>query len=374
MKKVLIIGGSHRDIPLIKACKELGFFTITLGNLDYYIGYKYSDKNYKNDFTNFEIIEEIILKEQIDFLIPGSGELPMYIVSKISNGKYFDSLDVFKKLHYKNEFKKICESLSIHTPLQINKKDLNRENLKFPLIVKAINLSGGKGVFKVTNKNELFIAIEEIKKLTNSEEYVVEEFLESNLFAYSVILKNQRIIYGFFAKEIENENFYVTKTYKIKYLNKKIIDKDIEKLASNLDLKDGLLHVQFMEKKGIPFIIEVTRRIPGDLFPNLIEYCDGISYSKVVIKSYINDTDDIENLLIKNKDEYFLRYCLQTKKDILYDTIVISEKLIVKEIVEIYDKKTKIKANSLVAIVIFKFEKNILEKIDKYIKIREIKE
>ena len=41
MKKVLILGGSHRDIPLIKASQELGYFVITLGDRDYYMGHEY---------------------------------------------------------------------------------------------------------------------------------------------------------------------------------------------------------------------------------------------------------------------------------------------------------------------------------------------
>ena len=47
MKKVLILGGSHRDIPLIKASQDLGYFVITLGNKDYYLGHNYSNKAYK---------------------------------------------------------------------------------------------------------------------------------------------------------------------------------------------------------------------------------------------------------------------------------------------------------------------------------------
>ena len=51
MKKILILGGSHRDIPLIKASQDLGYFVITLGNKDYYLGHNYSNKAYKINFN-----------------------------------------------------------------------------------------------------------------------------------------------------------------------------------------------------------------------------------------------------------------------------------------------------------------------------------
>ena len=64
MKKILILGGSHRDIPLIKASQDLGYFVITLGNKDYYLGHNYSNKAYKINFNDLEK-DEIFLIDHI---------------------------------------------------------------------------------------------------------------------------------------------------------------------------------------------------------------------------------------------------------------------------------------------------------------------
>ena len=60
MKKVLILGGSHRDIPLIKASQDLGYFVITLGNKDYYLGHNYSNKAYKINFNDLNMVKKIL--------------------------------------------------------------------------------------------------------------------------------------------------------------------------------------------------------------------------------------------------------------------------------------------------------------------------
>ena len=60
MKKILILGGSHRDIPLIEASQELGFFVITLGDRDYYLGHDYSDKYYLVNYNDLAKVKEII--------------------------------------------------------------------------------------------------------------------------------------------------------------------------------------------------------------------------------------------------------------------------------------------------------------------------
>jgi hypothetical protein len=60
MKKILILGGSHRDIPLIKASQDLGYFVITLGNKDYYLGHNYSNKAYKINFNDLNMVKKIV--------------------------------------------------------------------------------------------------------------------------------------------------------------------------------------------------------------------------------------------------------------------------------------------------------------------------
>ena len=51
-KRLLILNGSHSDIPLIKAGKELGFYVITTGNNKNLIGNKYADEYHPEDFSD----------------------------------------------------------------------------------------------------------------------------------------------------------------------------------------------------------------------------------------------------------------------------------------------------------------------------------
>ena len=86
--------------------------------------------------------------------------------------------------------------------------------------------------------------------------------------------------------------------------------RDVEKIANLLQLVDGMFHLQIIIKDDIPYIIDVTRRIPGDLYPKLIEYCDGIAYSKAVVKSYLGKMLGGE-LEERNKQQKFvIRHCV----------------------------------------------------------------
>ena len=328
MKKVLILGGSHRDIPLIKASQDLGYFVITLGNKDYYLGHNYSNKAYKINFNDLNMVKKIIEDENIDYILPGSGEESYLNTVKLAhelNIGNFDIPEVANLIHNKWKFKEFCLRNDISTPngkFYTNIDDLT--DLAFPIVVKPTNLSGGRGVEIVNSKEELVKSLLEAKKVTN--EIFLEEFIEGKLIAYSIFLKNQKIIYGFTGEDKTYLNKYlITSAFpcEVKEETLQKMKYDIEKIAKLLNLVDGMFHLQIMIKDDIPYIIDVTRRIPGDLYPYLIEYCDGVEYSKAVVKSYTTGIIDNEFDKRLSKQRFVIRHCVMPNRKGIYKNIII---------------------------------------------------
>jgi len=331
MKKILILGGSHRDIPLINAAQGLGFFVITLGDKDYYLGHNYSNKALKINFNDLETVKKVILDEKIDYLIPGSGEesyLNTVQLSQELNIGNYDTLEIAQLVHNKWKFKQFCLENSISTPKgYFYSSDSYLEDLNFPIVVKPANLSGGRGVEVVNNHSELQISLKKAKKV--SDEIFLEEFIDGELIAYSIFLKNQKILYGFTGKDDTYLNKYlITTAYPIQLNNiiLKKLNQDIEKLSKLLHLVDGMFHLQIIIKNNIPYIIDVTRRVPGDLYPNLIEYCDKVAYSKAVVKSYIGK--EIKNEFgTSENNEFVIRHCVMPSSNGIYSDLFIHTSL-----------------------------------------------
>jgi biotin carboxylase len=315
--KVLILGGSHRDIPLIETLKKKGFFVITLGAADYYIGHKFANKYYNIDFNDIKSVKEIIKKEKADYLIAGCGEESFYNTALLANefslGNY-DDKEVVEIIHNKWRFKEFCLKNFISVPN--GGKDY--KNLKFPIIIKPQNLSGGRGVSIVDNEKELKNAINIAKKFSNN--LVFEEFIDTEIIAYSAILKNQQVVYDFVAKDIPYLNPYLISTaysYEIDKNIKNNIKKDMEKIAKILKLKNGPFHAQILLKNNKYYFMDVTRRIAGDLFPYLIEYADNVNYSEMVINSYMG----MDFKVNKGNKKYAIRHCVMPKKNGVYEGI-----------------------------------------------------
>jgi len=332
MKKILLLGGSHRDIPLIKASQELGYFVITLGDRDYYLGHQYSDKSYKINFNDLEKVKKIALDEQIDYLLPGCGEesyLKTVQLSHELNIGNFDTLETAQLIHNKWKFKDFCLKNGISTPKGVFYRDQNDlDYLHFPVVVKPTNLSGGRGVEIVNDTNELQ------KSLTNgqkfSDEIFLEEFIDGKLIAYSIFIKNQKIIYGFVGEDKTYLNPYlIASAYPtdIEDVVLTKLKKDIERLAQLLHLVDGMFHLQILIKDQKPYIIDVTRRIPGDLYPYLIEYCDNVAYSKAVVKAYTTGIIDDEFDPKSEKKSFVIRHCVMPSTNGIYKEIHIDDSL-----------------------------------------------
>ena len=378
MKKILILGGSHRDIPLIEASKNLGYYVVTLGDRDYYLGHRYADKYYKINFNDLNEVKKVIKDENIDYLIPGSGEESYLNTVKLSDELSignFDDLEVAKLVHNKWKFKEFCIKNEITTPYGFYyQNDTDLKNITYPMVVKPTNLSGGRGVEVVYSERELKSAIDDGHQV--SDEIFLEEYIDGELYAYSVFIKDRKVHYGFLGKDDVYLNKYLISTAYPSSIKESTLAKlksDIEMISQKLSLVDGMFHLQVMVKDDSAYIIDVTRRIPGDLYPYLIEYCDNVQYSQAVVKSYIGQSisDDFNSEKTKS---FVIRHCVMADKNGVLSDIFIDTKIKAQVIdrLDLLSNGTEIEnyLNTQIAIIFIKFNQfsdEIVNNINEFI-------
>ena len=74
MKKMLLLGGSHAEIPMIQAAKKMGYYVITSGNQADGLGHPYGDEYIKKDFSDKDAILQLAKEEQIDAICSGCND------------------------------------------------------------------------------------------------------------------------------------------------------------------------------------------------------------------------------------------------------------------------------------------------------------
>ena len=88
-----------------------------------------------------------------------------------------------------------------------------------------------------------------------------------------------------------------------------------ERIASELNLVDGILHIQYIERAdGTPVIIEICRRPPGDLYIKFVKYATGVDYPKFIIMAETGE--DISGIADVPTQGFWLRHCVMAGPEI----------------------------------------------------------
>ncbi len=293
-KRLLLLGGGHAEIPLIKAAQALGYFVITTGNAREGLGHPFADKNVFEDFSDKEAMLELARRENVSAVCSGCNDFALlstvYVCDKLGLPGH-DSYETSLQIHHKDKYRALATRLGIPTPRAVsvkNREEFDALNLDFPVIVKPIDLTGGKGIHRAANYEEAVKAYENAVSRTREDHVVVEEFVTGTNHGFSAMLVNGKVAFYF----ADNEQYFVNK-YMVSgastpsTTSKRGLDllcEYSERIAADLKLVDGILHIQYIERDdGIPVIIEICRRPPGDLYIKFVQYATGVDYPRAII-------------------------------------------------------------------------------------------
>lgn len=390
---MLLLGGGYAEIPLIQAAKALGWYVITTGNAREGLGHPYADKNVFADFSDKEKMLELARRENVQAVCSGCNDFALlstvYVCEKLGLPGH-DSYATSLKLHHKDKYRALATRLDIPTPRAITVTTTDADNnfadfeaavaggnttfngttLTFPLIIKPVDLTGGKGIHRVATIEEARIAYKDAASRTRQDLIVVEEFVQGTNHGFSAFLVKGKVAFAF----ADNEQYYINK-YMVSGANSpsttsvagiaKLRDYS-EHIAKELHLVDGILHIQYIEKAdGTPVIIEICRRPPGDLYIKFVKYATGVDYPKFIIMAETGM--DISSIADVPSNGFWLRHCLMADrqagengcKGIVQSVLFAPE--IKQNIVEkfLWYKPGEIVADKLIykaGIVFFKFE------------------
>ena len=287
--KIAIIGSGGREHALaatISKSSNINEIFCIPGNA----GTSEIATNVELDINEFDKVLKFINKNSIDLVVIGP-EQPLVngIVDYLEkyNIKVFGPNKIASQLEGSKIFtKKLCQEYNIPTAnfgIFENKISAKKflESAKHPNVIKADNLAAGKGVYICNNKQESFMAVEEIfdGKFGKAKNVLIEEFLEGEEMSYFVISDgttiksfetaqdHKRVLEGDNGKNTGGMGAYSPSRLINNDLENKILSKIIKptlKGLSNLgtDYK-GFLYAGLMIVKNEPYLIEYNVRM-GD--------------------------------------------------------------------------------------------------------------
>lgn len=338
MKKLLVLNGSHSDIQLIQAGKELGFYVITTGNTPELIGHNYSDEYHSADFSNPEQILQLAKKLKIDAICSCANDFgaiaAAYVAEKMGLAGH-DSYETTLILHHKDKFKKFAKENNIITPIaQSYEKveDALKDIVKyqFPLIIKPIDLTGGKGVSKVINRKEYEEAVRKAYTMSVVSRFIIEPFIEGTYHSFSTFVVNKEVVACFSDNEYSYINPFLVSTSagpadSIEAVKNILID-EANRIVKLLNLADGVFHIQYVMKDKKPYILEITRRCSGDWYSEPVRQALNVNWAKYIVKAECGmDCSDFPKNL--EQQGYYGRHCIMSEVNGIVEDIIISDEI-----------------------------------------------
>jgi carbamoylphosphate synthase large subunit len=365
MKKVLLVDTNFSSAPIYNYLIELGYEV-------YVIGAKPNDflaksvKNYINfDYSDIEGTRKIINEVKIDFIVPGCNDVSYKVCSELNSKRNFHGLDSIENneiINSKDKFRAFASKIGLHIPRVIPKDQVGEI---WPIIVKPVDAYSGQGmtVLQKSEQSLLQSSIDKAQKFSSLNEYLVEEYVEGQLYSHSAFIRDRKIVQDFIVQEECIANPFVVDTSRVIYdFNFEMLLQiriEISLLAENLKLIDGLIHTQFIKNGNSFWLIEITRRCPGDLYSQLIKLSTGFNYAETYAKPFIN-----EKFLQSNnelKQARIIRHTISQSKDGILGSLKFNCPIQIEKIIPLSITGDVIKASPFGRIAIVFLKSNTKE-------------
>ncbi len=189
MKKLMIMGAGIYQVPLIKKAKEMGIWTIAVSIPGNYPGFAIADQVIYENTVDYEKVVEAARKERIDGIVTAGTDVAVVTIGKVCDelGLTGLSFEAARTASNKIRMKQKYEEYGVRTARfrEVTFEDDMQEKTKglnFPLIFKAVDTSGSRGIIRVNSADEFEHARNIVKANTRTDHFIIEEFIEGKEF------------------------------------------------------------------------------------------------------------------------------------------------------------------------------------------------
>lgn len=396
MKKILLLGGSHFQVPSVLKAVEMGYYTITCDYLPDNPGHKYAHEYHNVSTTDKEKILELAARLQVDGIVcyasDPSAPTAAYVASRLGlasnpyeSVEILSNKDLFRDFLAKNGFN--SPKSKGYTDVDEAAKDLFEFN--FPVFVKPIDSSGSKGVSMLNSQDDFAKCVEYALSFSRAQRFIVEECIPNNGYqvggdGFSV---NGKLVFRCFnnqhfdAKSI-NPFIPIGITYpcmKPAYIQEKIHN-EIQRLFDLLGMRSGAYNFEVcVDKNENVHIMEIGARNGGNLVPQVTKYATGVDMVEYTLRAAMGE--DCSALEMRETIGFWGNYKISSQYEGILENIFIDEEFKMNNLVELsmyYNKGDEIPSfadtSGILGILISKYD-NInemiakIENMAKYVKI-----
>lgn len=294
MNKILINGAGRGCLNLTKTAKKMGLYVVVTGMDGPCI--PLADKAYREVHPGHpEEVLEVAKAEYVDAVVTCCNDMGLasvgyccdqlhltglsYEAAKMSSDKLLMKERLCSKQVRTAKFKKVYN---------LNDLEQALEELQLPVIVKATDLQGSRGITIVQTKEGLGDAFHEAISLTHKDYCIVEEFIIGTEFGAQAFVYNGEVLFVL----PHGDETFMSKTavpigHYMPYPMNNELAEDVQVQARNaikaIGLDNCAVNIDFIERDNKAYIIELTGRGGANGLTDIVGKYYGIDYYEMMV-------------------------------------------------------------------------------------------
>lgn len=319
MKKILILGGSEFQIPLITAAKKEGLYVITCDYLPENPGHKLSDLYVNASTTDKEAVLQVAIENEVNAITTFSSDPAIPTIAYVAErlGLPAISMAAAESLTNKDAFRQLLNDSQLNTPnyfiVDQPKLPEGLDNNK-RYIIKPVDSSGSKGVSLSDGTVESTLeCITYALNFSRGGKCIIEEYIDGPQIHGDAFLENGELIESYFG-----DHYFYTATNSFIPISTRWpatnaesfssnIKQQIEALAVHIGYLNGPVNIEArLDSKGNVYIIEAGARNGGNFVPIIQQELTGFDYVTAVLSTSLGKTYTPTHLLEKGVGAHYI--------------------------------------------------------------------
>lgn len=305
MKKLLILGTGWSQLDLAIEAKNMGMRIYAVGAKKAGPVLDYADEFELIDVTDTEGIKEYAKAKNIDFIFSAGLEISLPSITKASEDlglRNFFSSESMNKIKDKYTWRSYLGDINGNLKVSSGSKldDFKNWNI-YPAVLKPVDGSGQRGVYKVESWEEVKEVFDKSLKHSKKKKLIIEEYADGREVSVNTFMNDNKLEFYIVSDRISYSEYpggiikkHVIPSQIISDKQEKEIKELVEQVNNKMGFTDGHVYFQLKVTSDKVSLIEFTPRYDGCHMWRLIKEATGVNLLKQSLKWLSGEKIDIK--------------------------------------------------------------------------------
>lgn len=309
-KKLLLLGGtSAASFDIVQYAKMNNVYTIVVDYNEFSPAKQLADESWLISTADVDKIIELAKKAGVDGVFAGISEFNLERAMTVCEQlglPFYAAREQWNLLSNKYSFKQLCRNNNIPVieeyPITRFESESN-DDIEFPVLIKPVDSSGGRGIHICANINEVFANYERSLAFSPSKQVLVERYMTGKEVAIFYVVQDGEICLTAMADRHTQHTqngiipLPVAYIFPSKHLKtyQESLNAKVTAMFKSIGIRNGMIFIQSFVENGECIFYEMGFRLTGTLEYKILAKINGFNPMEMMVNyaltGKMNETD-----------------------------------------------------------------------------------